>query len=134
MPRAPARGDKAPRRGIQSVGVGFSVLRALVGARGPLPLKEIAARSGMPADKAFRYLVSFVASGLVKQDPASARYDLGPFAMELGLAAHGRINDDHVQRVGRKVRQGRGQEEGGVAHVLGRNVMAEVHDTGVGVE
>lgn len=88
--------DSSARRGIQSVGIGVAVLRALAKARGPLPLKEIAARAGMPADKAFRYLVSYVGCGMVKQDPGSAHYDLGPFALELGLAALGRINELEV--------------------------------------
>jgi DNA-binding IclR family transcriptional regulator len=90
------RGAAAPRRGIRSVGTGLAVVRALAAVGGPLPLKEIAARSGMPPDKAFRYLVSFVDCGLVVQDPASANYDLGPLALEIGLAALGRINELEV--------------------------------------
>lgn len=43
--------------------------------------------SAMPAAKAHRYLVSFQRMGLVSQDPLSARYHLGPFALALGLSA-----------------------------------------------
>ena len=75
------------RAGIQSVEVGFALLQALVDAPGPLMLKDLAAAAGMPAAKAHRYLVSYQRSGLVKQDAATGRYDLGPMALQLGLAA-----------------------------------------------
>ncbi|MDR2330524.1 MAG: helix-turn-helix domain-containing protein, partial [Comamonas sp.] len=75
------------RAGIQSVEVGFALLQALVEARGPLALKDLAHAAAMPAAKAHRYLVSYQRSGLVKQDAATSRYDLGPMALQLGLAA-----------------------------------------------
>ena len=40
----------------------------------------------MSAAKAHRYLVSFQRLGLVTQDARTARYDLGPAALKLGLA------------------------------------------------
>lgn len=89
--KKPAEGA-APRRGVQSVGTALAVVRALAGVGGALPLKEIAACAGMPPDKAFRYLVSFVECGLVVQDPRTTHYDLGPLALEIGLAALGRID------------------------------------------
>ena len=75
------------RAGIQSVEVGFALLQALVDASGPLMLKDLAAAAQMPAAKAHRYLVSYQRSGLVQQNTATARYDLGPAALQLGLAA-----------------------------------------------
>ena len=75
------------RAGIQSVEVGFALLQALVEAHGPLALKDLAHAAAMPAAKAHRYLVSYQRSGLVKQDAATSRYDLGPMALQLGLAA-----------------------------------------------
>ncbi len=75
------------RAGIQSVEVGFTLVQALIDATGPLALKDVASAAGMPAAKAHRYLVSYQRSGLVKQDAATARYDLGPMALQLGLAA-----------------------------------------------
>ena len=75
------------RAGIQSVEVGFALLQALIAAPGPLALKDLAAAADMAAAKAHRYLVSYQRSGLVKQDPATSRYDLGPMALQLGLAA-----------------------------------------------
>lgn len=75
------------RQGIQSVETAGRVLRALADAREPLMLRDLAARAGMPAAKAHRYLVSLARLGLVEQQPASGRYGLGQFALEIGLAA-----------------------------------------------
>lgn len=41
----------------------------------------------MPPAKAHRYLVSFIESGMVRQDPDTGRYALGDFALTLGLVA-----------------------------------------------
>jgi DNA-binding IclR family transcriptional regulator len=78
--------------GIQSVEVGFGLLEALAAARGPLMLRDVALAAGMSAAKAHRYLASFARLGLVVQDSASSRYDLGPFALRLGLAALSRLD------------------------------------------
>lgn len=75
------------RAGIQSVEVGFALLAALAQAGGALMLKELAARADMSAAKAHRYLVSFQRLGLVLQHESSSQYDLGPAALQLGLAA-----------------------------------------------
>lgn len=75
------------RRRVQSIEVGFRVLRVLRMAEGPLPLREIAARAGMPPSKVHLYLVSFVREGMAYQDPQNGHYGLGSFAIQLGLAA-----------------------------------------------
>ncbi|MFZ5567041.1 MAG: IclR family transcriptional regulator [Pseudomonadota bacterium] len=80
------------RAGIQSVEVGYALLEALARTRGPLMLRDLAAAAGMSAAKAHRYLVSFQRLGLVSQDAASARYDLGPAALRMGLAAITRLD------------------------------------------
>jgi DNA-binding IclR family transcriptional regulator len=80
------------RQGIQSVEVGVALLRALADGAKASSLKDLAAAAGMPASKAHRYLVSFGRAGLVAQDPVTGRYDLGPMALRLGLAALGRID------------------------------------------
>lgn len=77
----------AARRNIQSIGVGFRLVRALMEARRPLPLKQLAAAAQMSASKAHPYLASFVQLGLLTQSDTDGRYALGPTAMELGLAA-----------------------------------------------
>lgn len=77
----------APRRRIQSIEVGFRLLRALEAAGGPLPLKEIAAASRMSPSKAYVYLTTFVHEKVVEQDPVTGHYRFGPFTIQLGLAA-----------------------------------------------
>lgn len=83
VPKAEERG----KRHIQSIAVGFRLLRALEEAGRPVPLKTVAALAGMPASKAHLYMTSFVQVGLVAQDPQSMHYGLGPYAVQLGLAA-----------------------------------------------
>jgi DNA-binding IclR family transcriptional regulator len=91
------------RAGIQSVEVGFSLLDVLGRAAGPLMLRDLAAAAGMSAAKAHRYLVSFQRLQLVAQDTGSTRYDLGPAALKLGLAALSRLDAVKLarERVGR---------------------------------
>ena len=89
----PPPGDEgngaAPRRqrGIQSIEVGLRVLQALTEQRRPLPLKDIGRLADMAPAKAHPYLVSFMQGGLVKQNPLTGHYELGPGALQLGLAA-----------------------------------------------
>lgn len=75
------------QRRIQSIEVGFQVIRAMEVADGPLPLRDIAAAAGMPPSKAHLYLVSFIREGLVRQDPHTGHYGLGSFAIQLGHSA-----------------------------------------------
>src|SRR5262245_31018194 len=79
------------RQGIQSIEVGNALLQALVRASGPQMLKDLAATAQMPPAKAHRYLVSFVRMGLVQQDTITGLYDLGTFALDLGLSALSRL-------------------------------------------
>jgi DNA-binding IclR family transcriptional regulator len=46
----------------------------------------------MPPSKAHRYLVSLIRAGLVEQDAMTSRYDLGPFALNIGLVAIDRLD------------------------------------------
>ncbi len=73
-------------RGVQSIEVGGRILEALVRAGRPLMLRELSAGSEVPPAQAHAYLVSFRKLGLVEQDHATGRYQLGPFALQLGLA------------------------------------------------
>jgi DNA-binding IclR family transcriptional regulator len=81
---------KRGRRGIQSIDTGIRLLEVLQNADGPMPLKDLSARSDMDPSSAHRYLASFVRSGLVRQE-ADSRYDFGPLALQIGLAAMRRI-------------------------------------------
>jgi DNA-binding IclR family transcriptional regulator len=87
----PKNSDKE-RAGIQSVEVGFALLDVLAQAAGPLMLRDLAAAAQMSAAKAHRYLVSFQRLGMVVQDPASTRYELGPATLRLGLATLSRLD------------------------------------------
>ncbi len=55
-------------------------------------LKDLAADAGMPPAKAHRYLVSFVRLGLVEQDTVTGWYELGAFALQMGLTALARVD------------------------------------------
>ncbi len=80
------------RQGIQSIEVGFRLLRVLAATNRTMMLRDIAKGAGMPAAKAHRYMVSFMRIGLVEQDSASGRYDLGSYALDLGLSGLGRLD------------------------------------------
>ena len=75
-----------PQRGIQSVEVGFRLIRALETAPGKLSLKALAETADMPTSSAHLYMVSYCRLGLAVQDPITLRYGLGPYAVQLGLA------------------------------------------------
>jgi DNA-binding IclR family transcriptional regulator len=83
-------GRKA-QQGIQSIEVGARILQALAQSSRPQMLKDLAAAAAMPAAKAHRYLVSFARMGLVEQQSDTGLYDLGSFALELGLSALARL-------------------------------------------
>lgn len=80
------------KHGVQSLEVGMSILRAMADGQRSMMLKDIAAAAEMPASKAHRYLVSLIRAGLVDQDPMTSRYDLGTFALNLGLVALDRLD------------------------------------------
>lgn len=84
-------GTSPEQRSIQSVVIGFRLIEALEAAGGPVTLKDLAAAAGMPPSRAHAYLASLRAVGLVTQEEEGGRYDLGPRALSLGLAALGRL-------------------------------------------
>jgi len=83
---AEAKG-RPEQRHIQSIEIGFRLIRVLADAGSKLPLKTLSARADMPPGKAHLYLVSFMRIGLVVQDSATMHYGLGPYAVQLGVAA-----------------------------------------------
>ncbi len=101
--------DEDGRQGIQSIEVGVPLLRVLADHGAPMMLRDLARAAGMPAAKAHRYLVSFVRTGLVAQDTISGRYDLGHFALDLGLASLARLD---AVRVATPVLDALGEEIG----------------------
>lgn len=87
--------DADLRKGVQSVDIAFSILRVLDRADRPLSLGEIAQRAAQQPSKVHHYLVSLMRNDVVTQLP-TGRYDLGAYALELGLAALRRL--DVVER------------------------------------
>lgn len=80
------------KNGVQSLEIGMTILRAISSGHRAMMLKDIAAAADMPASKVHRYIVSLVRCGLVEQDLTTSRYDLGPFALSLGLVAVDRLD------------------------------------------
>ncbi len=80
------------KHGVQSLEVGMGILKAMVTGKRSMMLKDIAAAADMPPSKAHRYLVSLIRTGLVEQDPHTSRYNLGPFALNIGLVAIDRLD------------------------------------------
>jgi len=85
-------GEKEGKHGVQSLEIGMQILQAILSWHRNMMLKEIAAVVGMPASKIHRYLVSMVCTGLVEQEMSGSRYNLGPFALNVGLVAMDRLD------------------------------------------
>jgi DNA-binding IclR family transcriptional regulator len=97
------------RRGIQSVEVGIQLLKALQNASSSVTLTALSDAAEMTASKAHRYLASYVRTGLVRQDPHSREYELGPAALTLGLAVLSQLDIISLAvEAGRKVAESTG--------------------------
>ena len=75
------------KRGLGSVGLSMRLLSILTEAGGPMKLKDIAKAADMPPAKTHRYMASFLNCGMVAQNGPAGPYDLGPFAVRVGVAA-----------------------------------------------
>ena len=74
-------------KGIQSILLGFRLLRGITDSDTPVSLKSIAAAAGMSPSKARMYLISLIETGLVVQKAETGLYALGPYALYLGTRA-----------------------------------------------
>ncbi|CAG9238409.1 Transcriptional regulator, IclR family [Paraburkholderia caribensis] len=92
-------GEEKLRSGIQSIEVGFRLLDVLTHEPRAMMLRDLAQRAGMSPAKAHRYLVSFQRLGVVAQDPLTGRYELGGFALQLGLARLARVDGVKLARI-----------------------------------
>ncbi|PZQ78445.1 Pca regulon regulatory protein [Xylophilus ampelinus] len=81
----PGTADRRSR--VQSAGTAVSVLKALAELGGAASLTSLSAHLGESPSKVHRYLATLVDADLALQDPATARYLLGPEAITIGLAA-----------------------------------------------
>jgi DNA-binding IclR family transcriptional regulator len=104
--------DNGRRRGVQSVEIGLQILRTLSELGEPSTLGALAQACDMAAPQVHRYLHSLIATGMARQDIATGRYELGPAAIQLGLAALARADafrltdnaiTEFAQRAGRTV-------------------------------
>ncbi len=84
--------NRGGQQGIQSIEVGAKLLGVLVEHGAAMMLRDLAAAAGMAPAKAHRYLVSFIRTGMAERLPGSGQYDLGPFALRLGLASLSRVD------------------------------------------
>ncbi|WJF90079.1 IclR family transcriptional regulator [Paraburkholderia bonniea] len=91
-------GSAKLRSGIQSIEVGFRLLEVLTHEPRAMMLRDLAQRAQMSPAKAHRYLVSFARLGVVTQDSLSGRYELGGFALQLGLARLARVDGVKLAR------------------------------------
>lgn len=85
-------GQQTGQRGVQSIEVGLRLVAALAASPRPLTLKDVAAKGGMTASKAHRYLVSLVRGGLITQHAETGLYDLGDLALTAGLTKLSRVD------------------------------------------
>ncbi|MBB3386185.1 MULTISPECIES: helix-turn-helix domain-containing protein [unclassified Rhizobium] len=72
-------------RGIQSIEVGGRILSALMHASGPMMLRDLASAANLAPAQCHGYLTSYKNIGLVEQDSRSGFYQLGHFALRLGI-------------------------------------------------
>lgn len=79
--------ERKEQRGIQSMEVGGRFLQYLADAGEPVTLAELSARSGIPTNQVFTYMVSLLRTGLVKRDPVTSRFEPGPLSLRMGLHA-----------------------------------------------
>ncbi|MBZ0217051.1 MAG: IclR family transcriptional regulator [Fimbriimonadaceae bacterium] len=84
------------KRGLGSIDVGMRLLSVLADSGTSMKLKEIAAAANLAPAKVHRYMASFLNCGMAMQDGPSGRYDLGPFAVRVGVAAMTR--NDVIER------------------------------------
>ncbi|SEC86404.1 transcriptional regulator, IclR family [Beijerinckia sp. 28-YEA-48] len=79
----PAQSGRRASAGIQSLDQGLDVMRILAHG-GSIKLKDVAARAGMSASKAHRYLASLTRAGWAVQSDTA--YRLGPEAIAMAAA------------------------------------------------
>src|ERR1700761_5672254 len=79
-------------RGIQSIEVGGEVRGVWARGGEPMMLRDLAREAGMAPAKAHPYLASFSRIGLIEQDEANGRYEIGALALELGLISLRRLS------------------------------------------
>ncbi|WDL97635.1 IclR family transcriptional regulator [Alicyclobacillus sp. ALC3] len=94
--------DADMNRRIQSVEVGFSILRAVADHKRSMTLSELYTTTGLHKSQLYRYLNSFVRLGvLIRYDDEIPKWLLGPELIALGGAAFDEI--DIAKQAGAKM-------------------------------
>lgn len=94
MPRRRALGSlQTVTSSVQSVDRALHLLEVLASAPGDVAVKDAARAAGLHVSTAHRLLTALMARGFVDQDRHTARYRLGPKAVEIGHAAAARWRD-----------------------------------------
>jgi len=75
------------RRGINSVEISIKILDAITELEQPASLTDISNKVGMGVSQTHRYVSSFLNCGILRQEPNSTLYKLGPKALQIGLSA-----------------------------------------------
>lgn len=98
--KSPRRGRpehlSSEQAGNRTVVFGLHLLKAVVDARRPMALTEVAQQFGISASRTHRYLSSLCEAGFVRKDAETGRYDVGVSAIELGVAASSRVSSMQV--------------------------------------
>jgi DNA-binding IclR family transcriptional regulator len=88
--------DSSPRSGAQSVERALAVLASFEGVGGDLGVSEIASRTGLTVSTAHRLVRALCDAGLLSQNPATDRYQLGPTLVVLGRQAERHLGYDQA--------------------------------------
>jgi DNA-binding IclR family transcriptional regulator len=107
----PTEDGETKQRGIQSVDQAIDLLAVFEALSAPMTLKALAQAVDMPMSSVHRYLVSLRRRELIVQDQSTGLYDLGPMALQLGIASMRRM--DFL----------------GIAEVTARRVAAQTNQT-----
>src|SRR5262245_16444619 len=79
------------RSGTQSVDRALAILRAFEAGPSDLGVTELAARAGLSVSTAHRLVRALCAAGLLRQEPRTERYQLGPALVVLGRRAEDQL-------------------------------------------
>lgn len=84
--REPCEAPEGRANGVEAAEVVGVILRGMVALNPPCRLKELEAVTGIAAPKLHRYLVSMIATGLVRKSEDGTRYQFGLLAYSLAEA------------------------------------------------
>ena len=74
------------KKGIQSIELGFSILKEVSRADKPLTITELSKLCKMPKSQLYRYLISLCKVGALEKD-SDLRYSLGKEMLTMGIFA-----------------------------------------------